>query len=170
MECSFGTRLRSQREQQQIPLADIAERTKIKLSLLDALERGDVSLGQTAIFRRSFVRAYAQAIGLDADAVLRDPLPIAEHERVVVVRTVRRGAPGTLFDHSSSGSFSILCCRSSARASSLVTPTPAVTSGLRVMISCPGVLPVVTKRMSRLVTIPMSTPASSITGRPETRN
>ena len=70
MECSFGTRLRSQREQQQIPLADIAERTKIKLSLLEALERGDVSLWPTGIFRRSFVRAYAQAIGLDADAVL----------------------------------------------------------------------------------------------------
>ena len=39
MEQSFGTRLRLHREQQQIRLADIADQTKIKVSLLDALER-----------------------------------------------------------------------------------------------------------------------------------
>ena len=37
MNSTFGARLRSQREQQQISLTTIAERTKIKLSLLEAL-------------------------------------------------------------------------------------------------------------------------------------
>ena len=40
---SFGARLRQQRERQQIALTAIAEQTKIGLSLLEALERDDLS-------------------------------------------------------------------------------------------------------------------------------
>jgi Helix-turn-helix domain len=40
---SFGARLRQRRERQQIALTSIAEQTKISLSLLEALERDDVS-------------------------------------------------------------------------------------------------------------------------------
>ena len=65
MDPSFGARLRSERERQQIALRTIADRTKIKLSLLDALERDDVSQWPRGIFRCSHVRAYALAIGLD---------------------------------------------------------------------------------------------------------
>jgi hypothetical protein len=72
MDDSFGTRLRSQRERQQVPLAVIAEQTKIKMSLLEGLERDDVSQWPAGIFRRSFVRAYAHAIGLEPDAVLHE--------------------------------------------------------------------------------------------------
>ena len=39
MRESFGARLRQRREAQAIALATIAEQTKIKLSLLEALER-----------------------------------------------------------------------------------------------------------------------------------
>jgi hypothetical protein len=69
---SFGARLRQQRERQQIPLASIADRTKISLSLLEALERDDLSHWPAGIFRRSFVRAYAQSIHLQPDAVVRE--------------------------------------------------------------------------------------------------
>jgi hypothetical protein len=72
MDSTFGTRLRLQREEQQIPLATIAEKTKIKLSLLEGLERDDVSRWPTGLFRRSYFRAYATAIGLDADRMLRE--------------------------------------------------------------------------------------------------
>jgi hypothetical protein len=72
MDSSFGTRLRLQREEQQIPLATIAEQTKIKLSLLEGLERDDVSRWPTGLFRRSYFRAYARAIGLEPDPVLRE--------------------------------------------------------------------------------------------------
>ena len=41
MDVSFGARLRSQRERQQVSLAVIAERTKIKVSLLEGLERDE---------------------------------------------------------------------------------------------------------------------------------
>jgi len=69
---SFGARLRQRREERQISLLTIAEQTKIKLSLLDALERDDVSHWPSGIFRRAFIRAYAQAIGLDPDVVVRE--------------------------------------------------------------------------------------------------
>ena len=69
---SFGARLRHERERRRIPLRSIAERTKISIGLLDGLERDDVSRWPSGIFRKSFVRAYAAALGLDGDAVLRE--------------------------------------------------------------------------------------------------
>jgi transcriptional regulator with XRE-family HTH domain len=66
---SFGGRLRRERERRQIALESIAENSKISLSLLEALERDDVSRWPSGIFRRSFIRAYALGIGLDADDV-----------------------------------------------------------------------------------------------------
>ena len=73
---SFGARLRHRREEQQISLSTIAEQTKIKQSLLEALERDDVSHWPSGIFRRAFVRAYAHAIGLEPDVVVREFLDI----------------------------------------------------------------------------------------------
>ena len=72
MSESFGARLRRRREEQQIALGTIAERTKIKQSLLEALERDDISHWPTGIFRRAFIRAYAHAIALDPDVVVRE--------------------------------------------------------------------------------------------------
>src|SRR4051812_21519876 len=76
MPDSFGARMREQRERQQVALSTIAEQTKIKVSLLEALERDDVSHWPSGIFRRAFIRAYAHAIGLEPDAVLREFLDI----------------------------------------------------------------------------------------------
>jgi transcriptional regulator with XRE-family HTH domain len=60
---SFGARLRQRRERQQISLTTIAEQTKTQLSLLEALERDDVSHWPAGTFRRAFIRAYTHAIG-----------------------------------------------------------------------------------------------------------
>lgn len=76
MDPSFGARLRARREQQQVTLEDVAEQTKIKASLLAALERDDVSHWPSGIFRRSYIRSYARAIGLDPDAVVREFLAL----------------------------------------------------------------------------------------------
>ncbi len=72
MTDSFGARLRRERERRQIALASIAASTKIKRSLFEELERDDVSHWPSGIFRRSFIRAYAEAIGLPADPVVRE--------------------------------------------------------------------------------------------------
>ena len=98
MNETFGTKLRLQREEQQIPLAAIAEQTKIKLSLLEGLERDDVSRWPTGIFRRSYFRAYASAIGLEPDRVLREfqalyPDPHTEDEVTDVLDQARQVGP-----------------------------------------------------------------------------
>jgi len=72
MPDSFGARLREQREARHVALAAIADRTKIKLSLLEALEADDVSHWPAGIFRRAYIRSYADAIGLRPDDVVRE--------------------------------------------------------------------------------------------------
>ena len=72
MDQDFGPRLRKERERRKISLASIAATTKVSLSLFEALERNDVSRWPTGIFRRSFMRAYATGIGLDADAIVKE--------------------------------------------------------------------------------------------------
>jgi len=69
---TFGTRLRRRREEQQISLAAIAEDTKIKVSLLDALEHDDVSRWPGGIFRRAYMKAYARAIHMDPAPLVRE--------------------------------------------------------------------------------------------------
>ena len=72
MTSTFGERLRLHREERQISLARVSEQTKIKLSLLEALERDDLSHWPLGLFGRSYIRSYAQAIGLDPTATLRE--------------------------------------------------------------------------------------------------
>jgi transcriptional regulator with XRE-family HTH domain len=72
MNESLGALLRQRREAQGIALEAIVSQTKIKLSLLEGLERDDVSHWPGGLFRRAFVRAYSQAIGLDPEVVLRE--------------------------------------------------------------------------------------------------
>ena len=79
---SFGARLRQQREARQIDLFAISEQTKIKLALLEALEKDDVSHWPSGIFRRAYIRAYAQFIGLDLNKHTSAHLFRAVHEGI----------------------------------------------------------------------------------------
>jgi Helix-turn-helix domain len=76
MASSFGARLRAQRERQQVELTTISEQTKIRLSLLEELERDDLSRWPSGIFRRSYIRSYARAVGLEPDVVVREFLDV----------------------------------------------------------------------------------------------
>lgn len=76
MDSSFGARLKAQRERQDVTLETIADRTKIRVGLLDALERDDVSQWPAGIYRRSYLRSYAAAIGLDPEATVREFLAL----------------------------------------------------------------------------------------------
>lgn len=67
---SFGAWLRRERERRAVTLRAIADRTKVGAGLLEGLERGDISRWPGGIYRRAFVRAYAEAVGLDAELVL----------------------------------------------------------------------------------------------------
>jgi transcriptional regulator with XRE-family HTH domain len=98
-DAGFGNRLRLERERRRITLASIAANTKIGLTLLQGLERDDVSRWPSGIFRRSFIRAYAEAVGLDADAIMREFLELfpdpAEPPRVVSAGSAPAGALST---------------------------------------------------------------------------
>jgi len=68
---TLGAYLRAQREQRELSLKTISESTKVSLPLLEGLEADDISRWPGGIFRRAFVRSYAEAVGLDPDAVYR---------------------------------------------------------------------------------------------------
>ncbi|MGI5861761.1 MAG: helix-turn-helix domain-containing protein [Myxococcales bacterium] len=69
---SFGRYLARERELRGMSLEQIAEQTRIGTSNLRALEQDDVSRLPARVFVLGYIRAYAQAIGLNPDeAVLR---------------------------------------------------------------------------------------------------
>jgi hypothetical protein len=92
MTDSFGARLRQRREFKQIDLIAISEQTKIKLALLEGLERDDVSAWPSGIFRRAYIRTYAQVIGLDPDVVLKDFLEAHPDQGDAFVTTAKEAA------------------------------------------------------------------------------
>jgi len=69
---SFASTLRQHRERQGLTLESVADATKVNSFLLQSLERGDVSHWPRGLYRRSFVRAYAVAIGLPPESTLRE--------------------------------------------------------------------------------------------------
>ena len=69
---TVGARLREAREQRAIPLRQIADRTRISVVALEALERNDVKRLPGGIFTRAFVRAYAAEVGLDPDRAVQE--------------------------------------------------------------------------------------------------
>jgi cytoskeletal protein RodZ len=98
MDLTFGARLRSQRESQHVALAAIAEETKINLALLEGLERDDLSRWPGGLFRRAYLRTYAQRIGLDPEQVVREfaelhPDPVAGTSPVEVLAQSVQKAP-----------------------------------------------------------------------------
>ena len=68
---TLGADLRRERERRGLALRSISENTKVSIALLEGLEADDISRWPGGIFRRAFVRAYAQCVGLDADEVMR---------------------------------------------------------------------------------------------------
>jgi transcriptional regulator with XRE-family HTH domain len=73
---TYCAQLKDVRERRGITLAAIAERSKVNEGLYAALERADVSRWPTGIYRRSFFREYAIALGLPLDASLSEFLQL----------------------------------------------------------------------------------------------
>ena len=73
---TYCAQLKEVRERRGITLAEIAERTKVNEGLYAALERADVSRWPAGIYRRSFFREYAIALGLPIDAAVSEFLQL----------------------------------------------------------------------------------------------
>ncbi|HSL22131.1 MAG TPA: helix-turn-helix transcriptional regulator [Vicinamibacterales bacterium] len=61
----FGDRLRRARERSRLTLPDVADRTKLSAARLRSLEEGVCASWPTGVYSRSYVRAYADLVGLD---------------------------------------------------------------------------------------------------------
>lgn len=68
---TLGAYLRRERERRGLALRTISESTKVSVALLEGLEADDISRWPGGIFRRAFVRSYAECVGLDPDDVFR---------------------------------------------------------------------------------------------------
>jgi cytoskeletal protein RodZ len=79
----FGSRLRDARERKGVSLREIANRTKISIAVLEALERNDITRLPGGIFSRAFVRAYASEVGLDPETTIQDFVAQFPHDSVV---------------------------------------------------------------------------------------
>jgi transcriptional regulator with XRE-family HTH domain len=77
---AFCEQMKDARERRGITLADIAERSKVSGRLYAALERGDVARWPMGIYRRSFFRAYALALGVPVEAALSEFLLLFPEE------------------------------------------------------------------------------------------
>ncbi len=69
---SFGESLRREREMRGVTLEEISDNTKISVRFLDALETEQFSKLPGGIFTRSFIRSYANYLGLDPEQVLAE--------------------------------------------------------------------------------------------------
>jgi cytoskeletal protein RodZ len=67
---SFGETLKRERELRQITLREVAEATKINVRYLDALERNEFRHLPGGVFNKGFVRAYAEYVGIDPQAMV----------------------------------------------------------------------------------------------------
>ena len=78
----FGTKLRAARERKGVSLRQIASKTKISMSVLEALERNDVARLPGGIFSRAFVRSYAVEVGLDPETTIQEFIAQFPHDSV----------------------------------------------------------------------------------------
>jgi cytoskeletal protein RodZ len=79
---SFGDWLRRQREVREISLRDIADRTKISLRYLEAMEADRFDLLPAPIFAKGFLREYARYVGLSPDDVVNHYLSVHHPEEL----------------------------------------------------------------------------------------
>ena len=97
---SFGVNLRREREMRGVTLEEISDSTKISVRFLDAMETEDFSKMPGGIFTRSFIRSYANYLGLDPEQVLAEyqsafpPKNDEDFSRIGVNHAVGSSPPG----------------------------------------------------------------------------
>jgi cytoskeletal protein RodZ len=86
----IGEALKRAREERGLSLHDVAAMTKISAVALEALERRDYSRLPGGIFGRAFIRGYASAVGLDAEAAVAEFLEDRAQQEREAAKIVRR--------------------------------------------------------------------------------
>jgi cytoskeletal protein RodZ len=167
---SVGEVIRSERLRQGLGLAAIAKATKIRLDLLEAIEAGHFDELPAGAYRRSFLRQYAHALGMDEEATVASfheqyqdppvelPAPVPDPPSPWLRRIVVLGALAisiVIYRHAVSGALAaggVAAAVSSAPAVSKPAPTPAP----------PPVSQPAAQSAAQPATFPPSTPISSV--------
>jgi cytoskeletal protein RodZ len=68
----IGSRLKTAREERGLTLRDVADSTKISMSALKSIEHNDFDRLPGGLYRRSYLQAFAAAVGLNAAELTRD--------------------------------------------------------------------------------------------------
>lgn len=75
----FGERLRRERERRNLTLDAIASHTKLSASTIASLEKGLCTRWPAGVYSRSYVRGYAEAVGLDPTEILDEFIRLFPH-------------------------------------------------------------------------------------------
>ena len=67
-----GHQLRRAREALGLDMSAVADQQHLRVSIIEAIEKGDYSKIDTELFLKGYVRAYAKQVGLNGDAIIRD--------------------------------------------------------------------------------------------------
>ncbi len=92
----IGSRLKSAREKRGLTLRDVADSTKISMSALKSIELNDFDRLPGGLYRRSYLQAFAGAVGLDGAELTREyrarfePAPVPEAPPAATVGFVGR--------------------------------------------------------------------------------
>lgn len=70
VELHFGVTLRRAREQRGLSMRDIAQKTRISVRWLEALEEARLDGLPAEVFVSGYLRSYARAVGLDGQSLL----------------------------------------------------------------------------------------------------
>jgi len=70
--------LRSTREAKGVSIDDVSNRTKIRVKIIEALEQGDYKSAGSPAYVKGFVKIYAEYLGLDTKALLKQYANIFE--------------------------------------------------------------------------------------------
>ncbi len=69
---NLGAKLKAARESMQLTLRDVADVTRLRISVLENMENGVFDSKLKDIYKRGFLRLYAAFLKLDVDAVMRE--------------------------------------------------------------------------------------------------
>ncbi len=74
----IGGRLQRAREARDLSLRDIALRTRLTISVLQAIERNDFASLPGGLFRRAYLRTVAREVGLDGEEIAAEYMALFE--------------------------------------------------------------------------------------------
>ena len=88
---ALGQQLRAARLQRQLTTSQVAAATRMKIQMVEAIEREDFARIPAPIYGKGFIRLYAELVGLDPRPLIEEYLarwvewtaaPVVDHQKL----------------------------------------------------------------------------------------